>query len=430
MSTSNDKNNNDLAAWIAIVVLFAVGLWPISLFLLVRQLMGYNKKKSNARNAYDARREWQETAQKAEQKARQAASEAQSTADQVWNTAEQAVYQAEAWLEKEFGKANAAQKATTQKTSAQRSTVHTQPAASKVSKKKSTKPTKLKLPHGKGLTVAGGIVSGIFGFAFLMQFAEAASWGNLEYYVTDLIALLGFLCLGLVLLFCGLAKTQKGKRYRKYLNLIGTRRTVSISALAKTSGAKRRKVMDDLQDMLDDGLLPMGYLDLSRDLLVISEEGIPDEEPVVKAESEPEPAQDDNAILAEIRAVNDAIPDPVMSEKIDRIGEITGKILDYQRQNPGKDSQLRSFLNYYLPTTLKILRSYAQLDAQGVEGENITAAKKRIEGMMDKVVSGFENQLDQLFRDNAMDISSDVAVLEKMLEKDGLSGNSGMTLGG
>lgn len=431
MSTSNNQNNNDLGTWIAIVVLFAVGLWPVSLFLLVRQLMGSNKKKTHSRSAYDVQREWQETAQKAEQKARQTASEAKSTVEQVWNTAEQAVNQAEAWLEKEFGKGNTTQKTAAQKASAQKkSTAQAQPTPSKSSKKKSAKNSKLKLPRGKGLTVAGGIVSGIFGFAFLMQFVEALSWGGLEYYVTDLIALLGFLCLGLVLLFCGLAKTSKGKRYRKYLNLIGTRRTVSITALAKTSGTKRRKVMDDLEDMLDAGLLPMGYLDLSRDLLVISEEGIPDEEPAAKAEPEPDPDQDDNAILAEIRAVNDAIPDPVMSEKIDRIGEITGKILDYQRQNPGKDSQLRSFLNYYLPTTLKILNSYAQLDAQGVEGENITAAKKRIEGMMDKVVSGFENQLDQLFRDNAMDISSDVAVLEQMLEKDGLSGNNGMTLGG
>jgi hypothetical protein len=181
--------------------------------------------------------------------------------------------------------------------------------------------------------------------------------------------------------------------------------------------------------MLDSGLLPTGYLDLSRDVLILSDEGIPDEAPQPEPTPEPEPPQDDYAVLQEIRAVNDAIPDPVMSQKIDRIGEITGKILDYQRQHPNQSAQLRSFLNYYLPTTLKILRSYAQLDAQGVEGENISAAKARIEGMMDKVVEGFENQLDKLFQDSAMDISSDVAVLEKMLEKDGLSGpGQGMTL--
>ena len=80
-------------------------------------------------------------------------------------------------------------------------------------------------------------------------------------------------------------------------------------------------------------------------------------------------------------------------------------------------------MNYYLPTTLKILRSYARLEAQGVEGENITAAKARIEGMMDQVVEGFEKQLDKLFSSDAMDIAADVQVLENMLKKDGLSGD-------
>ncbi|MEG1241306.1 MAG: hypothetical protein RSD46_08180, partial [Oscillospiraceae bacterium] len=80
-----------------------------------------------------------------------------------------------------------------------------------------------------------------------------------------------------------------------------------------------------------------------------------------------------------------------------------------------------------LPTTLKILRAYAQLEAQGIEGDNITAAKDRIEGMMDRVVEGFEKQLDRLFQNAALDITSDVEVLEKMLNNDGLSGG-GTTL--
>ena len=108
--------------------------------------------------------------------------------------------------------------------------------------------------------------------------------------------------------------------------------------------------------------------------------------------------------------------------KIDRIGEITSKIYAYVKQNPGKEDQLRSFLNYYLPTTLKILKAYARMEDQGVEGENIRAAKARIEGMMDKVVDGFEKQLDRLFEVDTMDVTADVQVLEQMLEKDGLSG--------
>jgi thymidylate synthase len=138
--------------------------------------------------------------------------------------------------------------------------------------------------------------------------------------------------------------------------------------------------------MLADGILPTGYLDMAAGKLILSETGYqaPTAEPVQEEAPQPE-QQVDDSILKEIRQVNDDIPDEVMSAKIDRIEEITGKILNYQKAHPDKAGQLRSFLNYYLPTTLKILRAYAQLDAQGIEGENISAAKARIEGMMDQV---------------------------------------------
>ena len=134
-------------------------------------------------------------------------------------------------------------------------------------------------------------------------------------------------------------------------------------------------------------------------------------------------------VLAEIRAVNDSIEDAALSAQIDRIGVITAKIFEYQKSHPERSAQLHAFLSYYLPTTLKILRAYAQLESQGVEGENIAAAMSRIEGMMGKVVEGFEKQLDQLFQGDAMDITTDVAVLEQMLQKDGLSSSGGMQIG-
>ena len=182
--------------------------------------------------------------------------------------------------------------------------------------------------------------------------------------------------------------------------------------------------------MLDENLFPNGYLDLGSGMLVVSGDGLDDspkkEEPKQPEQPKEEAPQD--AVLEEIRAVNDAIDNPRLSQQIDRIGVITAKILDYQRQHPDKSPQLHSFLSYYLPTTLKILRAYAQLEDQEVEGENITAAMERIEGMMDKVVEGFEKQLDQLFQGDAMDITTDVEVLERMLSKDGLSSKDGIRL--
>ncbi|WP_297716684.1 5-bromo-4-chloroindolyl phosphate hydrolysis family protein [Intestinimonas sp.] len=284
---------------------------------------------------------------------------------------------------------------------------------------------------GRGLILGGAAIAAVFGLGAFSAFLDALSYGGFQYYLEDIFFPLAFCGGGLCMTWYGLRKSRRAKRYRQYLSLIGRRDSISVSILAEATGLPPRKIREDLQDMLDDGVFPMGYLDLGSDRLFLSGDGIQDR-PAEEPAAPPEPpgeVERAERVLTEIRTLNDAIDDPEMSRKIDRIGEITGKIFSYLREKPEKEDKLRSFLGYYLPTTLKILGSYAQLEAQGVEGANITAAKERIEGMMDKVVEGFEQQLDRLFQDDAMDITSDVAVLERMLEKDGL-GSSGMTLGG
>ncbi len=287
-----------------------------------------------------------------------------------------------------------------------------------------------KIKDGKAMTVLGGVMSFIFGIGFAVEFIEALRYGLLLY-ADEWFPIFGFLCAWLFLLGHGISKTRLSRRQRLYMGVIGRKNSVFLSDLAGAAGVSEKRVIADIQKMLSDGILPMGYIDRASGRLVLTDQGY---EPTPQAEAQPSKAEvkkeveDDDAILREIKAVNDAIPGEEMTRKIDRIGEITKKILDYQRQNPAKAGELRQFLNYYLPTTLKLLKTYAQLDAQGVEGDNITASKKRIEDMMDKVVEGFEKQLDQLFQTDAMDIATDVEVLERMLEKDGLG--SGMTMGG
>ena len=80
-------------------------------------------------------------------------------------------------------------------------------------------------------------------------------------------------------------------------------------------------------------------------------------------------------------------------------------------------------MSYYLPTSLKLLNTYAALPAQDVQGENVTEAKQNIERSMDLLVTAFENQLDKLYQSDALDISSDVSALEGMLNLDGLTGS-------
>ncbi|MGN1345788.1 MAG: 5-bromo-4-chloroindolyl phosphate hydrolysis family protein, partial [Eubacteriales bacterium] len=83
-----------------------------------------------------------------------------------------------------------------------------------------------------------------------------------------------------------------------------------------------------------------------------------------------------------------------------------------------------TFMNYYLPTTLKLLESYSRIERVGVAGENMKQSKEKIENILDLLAVGFEQQVDQLFKNESIDISSDISVLEKMMQKDGLSGKN------
>jgi len=293
---------------------------------------------------------------------------------------------------------------------------------------------------GKVLITIGAIIAGVFTIASLSSLGDLLYWlfdGDLRSFLGSLLEeLLPLLCFaggGLGCLWAGLRRRKKVRRYRNYLAMIGRQKVVSVSSLAAASGRPVHKTREDLAEMLDAGLFPQGFLDYGGDRLVLSGDGLKEEapareEPAAQPKAAPQ-AQPEHDILSEIKEVNDDIDNEKLSAQIDRVGVITAKILDCQRSDPEKAPQLHSFLSYYLPTTLKILRAYARLEDQEVAGENITAAMQRIEGMMDKVVEGFERQLDQLFQGDVMDITTDVEVLERMLAKDGLSDSQGLTLG-
>lgn len=271
-----------------------------------------------------------------------------------------------------------------------------------------------------------GILTAIFSLALIANAGDTLRWvsENPFLFLNSILVPLSCTLGSAAFLWSGLSQRKQLNRFRSYLAMIGVRSRISISALCSAMDRSPAKVREDLSDMLDLGLFPLGFLDYGGDQLVLSGGGISDSRSTEKSATK---KQDENAVLSEIRGVNDAITNEKLSVQIDRIGQITAKILEYQASHPEKAPALHSFLSYYLPTTLKILRAYAQLEAQDVKGANITTSMERIEGMMDKVVEGFEKQLDQLFLSDSMDIATDVEVLERMLQKDGLAG-TGSTL--
>ena len=162
---------------------------------------------------------------------------------------------------------------------------------------------------------------------------------------------------------------------------------------------------------------------------------VPDPEPEPEPATTGSPELDElirqrDLALSEMHRLNDSIEDPKISAQIDHMEAVTAKIIAHVVEHPRKLPQIRKFLNYYLPTTLKLMENYANFEEAGVSGENLSQAKAKIEKTMDSIVAGFEHQLDALYRTDAMDIASDIQVMETMLRRDTASVADDFGLGG
>ncbi len=221
---------------------------------------------------------------------------------------------------------------------------------------------------------------------------------------------------------------KRSNRFMLYKAAIAGRDYVTLEELASKAGVSVRKLKKDLEAMLDKGLLPpTAYIDHGSGALVLVPGANAKESDAAQEDEPSSPPRDDEdryrAILKEIRALNDAIEDAEVSERIDEIEDLTARIFKAVQEKPEKLPQIKSFMSYYLPTTLKLLGTYASFESSGVDGDNIKTAKAEIERILDTLVDGFRKQLDKLFESDAMDIASDIDVLENMLRRDGLAGD-------
>ena len=127
------------------------------------------------------------------------------------------------------------------------------------------------------------------------------------------------------------------------------------------------------------------------------------------------------AMIMEIRSENDKIPDEALSAKLEQLENKCAEIFRTVYDKPAKASQIRKFMDYYLPTTLKMVKAYRTLDERSVNGAEAQSAKKRIQDALDVVLKACDKMLDNLYRDDMLDITTDIDVLEQMLKRDGLT---------
>ena len=266
--------------------------------------------------------------------------------------------------------------------------------------------------------------------------------------------------------------SRKGRKERKlierfytYAGIIGTREYFSIAEVASASGQKPEQVQKDVKQLKEEGIIPYAVMDRSNTTVMLSDRMVQEYEKAEKArlereeedrlrrqmeeqrqkeeeqaaraakkkgkgasDAEEEKESELDAVLREgseairtIREINDRIPDDYeMSNKLYRLENIMKRIFERIRRDPARAKDIRRLMNYYLPTTIKLLHAYEELYAQSSGGENVQESKRQIEDAMDTINDAFETLLDDLFRDQAWDIASDIDVMKTMMAQDGL----------
>ena len=247
----------------------------------------------------------------------------------------------------------------------------------------------------------------------------------------------------LVVAVKGTKKYLRARRFPRYVKALAGKTYANVEDLARFVGKQVKDVQKDLQYMIDRGWFLEGHLDEKKSCLMVTNEVYREyqstanrardlekqKEAAKKAAQEsgmtPEvqaAIEEGEAYVRRIRQSNDAIPGVEISAKISRMETIVQRIFERIAQHPENLSDIRRLMEYYLPTTVKLLGAYEELDRQPVQGENIVNSKKEIEASLDTLNQAFENLLDGLFKDTAWDVSTDISVLHTMLAQEGLTG--------
>lgn len=124
--------------------------------------------------------------------------------------------------------------------------------------------------------------------------------------------------------------------------------------------------------------------------------------------------------LDTLENIKSALADSKIEVPLNSIIIYSNKIFDFSERNIARAYEVKSFIDYYLPTTVKLAKDYAMLKKEGIEGENIDQSLSKIENVMGFLQEAYRNKLDDLYEDKALDIITDVKVMKKLLESEGL----------
>lgn len=250
------------------------------------------------------------------------------------------------------------------------------------------------------------------------------------------------LMIGVLMTYFAIQNHTMINRFKVYKRTLGQKTYASVEDLACSVGKNKEFVQKDLRRMINKGFFPEGHMDREENTLIVSHETFhyyqqcgqqweQTKQQTAVAQAQKTPGSSDpqiqevldhgSAFIAQIRKCNDDIPGEEISEKISRIELLVQRIFDRARTHPEVIPDLQKLMDYYLPMTVKLLSAYADMDAQPFQGETMENAKREIEATLDTLNVAFEKLLDDLFEDTALDVSSDISVLNTLLAQEGLT---------
>ena len=298
------------------------------------------------------------------------------------------------------------------------------------------------------LKVFGGIATGLTGaFALIMMLASIVDATLFPL----LLFSLGLLAGSIGMILVGVKQKKRLDKAEYYLKLAGNNHYINVSDIAQFTNESKKKVLAELRQFIRQGFYPEGHLDSKGTCLMLDnkiyseyleiekqrriqakeareakrseQESIPEQSAVVKTELEQLIAEG-QVYIDQLRIMNDHIQGEEISAKLFRLESLLKQIYARLEEHPEQLPQLKKFLEYYLPTTLKLVAAYEEFDAMSEQGRNIVEAKAEIEKTMDTINDAFAELLNRLYRDTAFDVTTDAQVLQTMLAQEGLTGGN------
>lgn len=315
-------------------------------------------------------------------------------------------------------------------------------------------------------SVIGGILSLSFGSAVMDEIIQF-SLMDISSSVIGLVITGVLFGLSVKLLVGGIKRIKASNMLNSLRRIMGTKEFISINDLSNLLDMSHQKTVNDIKYLLKEGAIPEGHMDQQCSTLMVTNNAYEQYLRMLEAKrvkqiedrraeeakriqyqvNAHDGSKQDGASVADdllteglppkiaafigkgaqyidqMRKLDICIDDAQVSERIVRIEDLAVKILLRARSNPDVIDELGKFMDYYLPTTIKLLSAYEMLEEQEVQGDNIISSRHEIESTLDVLIQAYEKLLDATFMDLSMDVSSEISVLNVVLAQEGLTDN-------